>query len=328
MLPGCYPRGWRLSLDLQREAVAPVAATPGAARWRRLTVAIGLGIGCLLLFVGRQPDTAPQWQRELWNFGHVALFAGLAWVLLRRWRAPLRWQLPLLLVGTAVVGYAIELVQLRIGRDYSLHDVLLDVIGSAVGGWLAVQHRLAWRQRFLLALPVALACAAIVLPFTAIAWDSAQAARQFPRLATFQSPLELRRFQLYGGTRGEIRDGALWLRFGTAQWSGFTLAEPPADWRGYRTLVLQVDNPAAAPLRMSCRVDDALHHLSGFAHRDRFNRRFVLAPGASQLTIALSDIERAPRDRPMAMDRIAALGCFVHRQPQSNALQLRALYLE
>ncbi len=291
-------------------------------------MAVALGIGCVLLFFGREPDGAPQWQRELWNFGHVALFAGLAWVLLRRWRAPLRWQLPLLLIAAALIGYAVELIQRRIGRDFSLHDVLLDVIGAALGGWLATCHRQAPRWRLLLALPLLAALTALLLPFTAIVWDSLQAARQFPRLATFASPLELRRFQLYGGTRGEIGDGALQLRFGTAEWSGFTLTEPPADWRGYRALAIDVENPEPRSLVLICRIDDRLHRLSGFAFHDRFNRRFTLPPGESRLRIALADVERAPRDRRLALERIDALGCFVHAEPTPRALRLRALHLE
>ena len=312
----------------QGVGIAPVAALSGAARLRRCALALLLALGCVLLFVGRQSETAPQWQRELWNFGHVGLFAGLAWALLQRWRAPLRWQLPLLLAGTALVGYAVELIQLHIGRDYSLRDVLFDVVGAAVGALLALYPQLRRRQWLLLALPVAAAGVAIALPFVAIAWDSVQAARQFPQLATFASPLQLRRFQFYGGTHGEIRDGALQLQFGTASWSGFTLSEPPADWRDYRTLVLQLDNPSAEPLTLSCRVDDRLHRRSGFAFDDRFNRRFVLAPGAGELRIALAEIERAPRGRLLSMAQIDALGCFVHRQSQPHRLLLRGLFLE
>ena len=311
-----------------RVAAGEVVVRPRRALLLRVVAGLLLTAGCVLLFVGRQPEGALQWQREFWNFGHVALFAGLAWVLLQRWRAPLRFQLPLLLAGSAVIGFTVEVIQRRIGRDFSLLDVLLDVVGSAVGGWLALRPRLSRRQRGVLALPVFAALAVVSLPFLAIAWDSLQAARQFPQLATFASPLELRRFQFYGGSSGELRNGALQIRFGTAEWSGFTLFEPAPDWRGYRVLQLELINPAAESLDLICRIDDQRHRFSGFDYHDRFNRRFRLEPGLNRLQIALADIEAAPRDRLMAMDQIDLLGCFVHRLPEPRLLQLHKLRLE
>lgn len=65
-----------------------------------------LALGCVLMFVGKLPKTEAQWLHQAWNFGHVALFAGLASVVLLRWRAPLRWQIPLLLLGTALIDPA------------------------------------------------------------------------------------------------------------------------------------------------------------------------------------------------------------------------------
>jgi len=331
MLSGfTHPRNdlQELSLSELRVAAGEIAIGPRRALFVRLVSIALLAAGCVLLFVGRQPEGALQWQRELWNFGHIALFAGLSAVLLQRWRAPLRRQLPLLFVGSAAIGFVVEVIQRQIGRDFSLRDVLLDVVGSAVGAWLVVRLRVTRQQRWLLALPVLVAVAAVSLPFVAIAWDSVQAARQFPRFATFESRGELRRFQFYGGASGEVRDGALQLQFGTAEWSGFTLFEPASDWRGYRSLLIEVVNPALAPLDLICRVDDRLHRFSNFDYHDRFNRRFRLEPGSNQLRIALADIEAAPRGRLMAMEQIDALGCFVHRESALRTLQLRVLRLE
>jgi VanZ family protein len=304
----------------------PVARTRGcrACRW---LLALLLGAGCLLLFVGSQPANAPSWLREVWDLGHVALFAGLAWALLQRWRMPLR-HLPRLLAGALLLGFAVELIQRYIGRDFSLHDVLLDMVGALFGAVLALRSRLTARQHWLLAPLLLAALLAAAAPLGLVVWSSVQVQRQFPALATFASSLELRRFQLYGGTTGEIRDGALRLRFGTAEWSGFQMSEPPPDWRGYRELVIELDNPEPRPLTLNCRIDDALHAANGLAFHDRFNRRFELAPGAQQLRIPLVEVAQAPRDRAMAMDRIAALYCFVHRQPEPRTLLLRALRLE
>ncbi len=310
-------------------ADSPTPMPAGTARRNRALwlLALPLAAGCLLLFVERLPADAPEWLREVWDLGHVALFAGLAWVLLQCWRMPLR-LLPRLLAGAVLLGFGVELIQHYIGRNFSLHDVLLDLIGALFGAVLALRSRLTRRQHWLLAPLLLVAMVVALAPLTLIGWVNLQKQLQFPQLASFESRLGLRRFEFYGGTVGELHEGLLRIRFGTDKWSGFQLVEPPPDWRGYRELVIDLDNPEPRLLALNCRIDDLPHRQSGLDFHNRFNRRFTLAPGPNLLRIALSEVEHAPRDRTMEMDRIVALHCFVHSQPEPRMLLLHGLRLE
>src|SRR5690606_952927 len=103
-------------------------------------------------FVGQLSEFAPRWQRELWNLGHVGLAAGLSLALWPRLRGQLWRRALLLLVVALVVGGAVELVQGRIGREASLRDLLLDLLGSAIGLLIAVRRELPGRLWAALAL--------------------------------------------------------------------------------------------------------------------------------------------------------------------------------
>lgn len=294
----------------------------------RIAFALALLIGCTLLFAGHLSERAPRWQRELWNLGHIGLFAGLAMALWPRLAGALWLRFAALTAGGAAVGLAVEVIQRRIGRDFSLHDVLLDVIGVWLGALLAAHAELSRRARLALWLPLLALLAAVVAPFATLTWDALQARRQFPLLAGFDSPLERQRLRLYGGTTGEIAGGALRLRFGDSHYAGFIFDQMPRDWRGYRALWIEVYNPEATPLALTCRINDGAHIGNGFPRADRYNHRFELAPGRSRLRIDLAEVAHAPHGRVMAMDDIDEFGCFTVRLPQSRALVLLAVGLE
>jgi VanZ family protein len=294
----------------------------------RIAFAVALLTGCAMLFAGHLSERAPRWQRELWNLGHIGLFAGLAMALWPRLAGALWLRFAALTAGGAAVGLAVEVIQRRIGRDFSLHDVLLDVIGVWLGALLAAHGELPRRVRTALWLPLLTLLSATVVPFTTLAWDALQARRQFPLLAGFDSPLERQRLHLYGGTTGEIEGGALRLRFGRDRYAGFIFDQMPRDWRGYRALWIEVDNPEATPLALTCRINDGRHFANGSPKHDRYNRRFELAPGGGVLRIDLAEVADAPRGRVMAMDDIAEFGCFTVRLQRSRALVLLAVGLE
>lgn len=296
---------------------------------RHVLLLVLLALGCVLMFVGKLPKTEAQWLHQAWNFGHIFLFAGLASVVLLRWRAPLRWQIPLLLLGTALIGFVIEVVQSRIGRDYSLRDVLLDVCGTGLGILLTLRTRLSKLQYWALAVPLLVAGYFVVTPFVKVVWDSIQAERQFPLIAGFDSRLEKRRLAFFGGASGWVRpDSKAVIRFGREQWSGFRFFDAPRDWRGRRSLVLVFENPELAPLRISCRINDAQHFRNNSPFDDRFTRAFALPPGRSDVRIDLAEVERAPAGRPMNMAEIVDLSCFVHRLKAQRKVWLDEVRLE
>lgn len=312
--------------------LSPASASPMLSRSRgaiRLALAAALLLGCAMLFVGQLAEQAPRWQKELWNLGHVGLFAGLAmaawpWLRGRLWRRALA-----LLAVAAVAGASVELIQARIGRDCSLLDLLLDILGAAVGILLAARRELAPMQRLLLWLPLLAGLTLAASPLLLSGWDAFEAPRQFPRLASFEAASERYRVHLYGGTYGRVEAGALRLHMGgPATFSGFAFDQLPRDWRGYGALRLELENPADTPLGITCRINDRDHFRRGSPDGDRFDRRLLLAPGLNSVRFDLAEVAAAPATRPLRLDDIAELGCFVVDQGRRRPLWLHEMTLE
>ena len=109
-----------------------------------------------------------------------------------------------------------------------------------------------------------------------LAWRAPMctATGSFPVLADFHFA---HRALLDGGYRRQPRHRAttrsMWSSTPTT-FPGVSFHEPVPDWRGFKTLVIDVENPEPMPLYLGVRVHDRRH---GNTYNDRFNRRFELA---------------------------------------------------
>jgi VanZ family protein len=291
----------------------------------------GLLLGCILLFVGGPDRSWHRFGREAWDLGHVILFSGLAFAI-GRWEVtwtPLR-KIVVAVIVAALVGLLVEVLQRLVGREFSLFDVAYDVLGAVVGMVLA-----SWRQLRVYSRPAVAALVGVVVvliavifgPVAATGWDSLRAYRQFPVLASFDSPLERGRFFAVGGTDLDIGAGRMAVALTTAVYSGFFLDDAPRNWRNHRRLVVDLINPEAEPLPLSCRNHDR-EHMASHRFGDRYNRNLAIAPGASRLVIDLDEVEAAPKGRAMAMDQIYEFGCFVHKLERRRQLIVNEIRLE
>jgi VanZ family protein len=287
----------------------------------------------VLLFVGGPGYHAPRSFGRFWNLGHIVLFFLLTDLFLqtRFYRKCARsagaiWGV---LAATLVLGALVELLQARIGRLPAAGDVALDLLGALLA--LAFRIKPAagatrWPQRVLQTAAVLMAAAAC-LPLAAALLDEYRAAAAFPNLASFETTIELDRWEGGAGRTlsGEVfRDGrrSLKISLTRAKYSGVALIHFPRDWRGHEALEFSVFNPGAASLALTCRVHDRLHSAAGQHYSDRFNRRFGIAPGWNDIRIPLEDIRLAPATRPMDLSRIDGLGIFSVRLPAAATVFL------
>ena len=281
---------------------------------------------CLLLFIELPLQRWPRSLQALWNLGHTVLFAITCLWLLQRERmrqCGLYRQLLYCLALAVTAGILIEAVQLGTGRSSSWKDVLLGCLGA----WLAVS----WQPlparparpalRWLSLTGVALA----LLPVSQAGLDEWRARKSFPVLADFQQALQLTRF----GGQSERRwyNGTMQVQFSQpGPYPGFTLVYFPADWRGYNTLALRLENPTAEPVTLTCRVHDRDHD---HQHRDRFNQSIQLAGNSLQrIEFSLDRVRAAPANRSMDLSAIAELHCFGNQQLLGKALQVHFIGLE
>jgi hypothetical protein len=233
------------------------------------------------------------------------------------------------LIGAAASG-ASEVMQKSVRRDASWDDVLADVVGVICA--LAVHAAVTRREKLTtatrsIALVVALGCiAAYLAPIINMARAYLHRDAQFPVLAKFDSRIELSWIVGYG-IRRDVIAGVLEVEFVRRVFPGFTFHEPVPDWRNYKTLIIDAENPEAEQvLHLGLRVNDVGY---GREYADRFNRRFDVGPGERRsLRIPLDDIHRAPRNRLMNMAQISDVTLFRTKEDGSQRLRLHGMRLE
>ena len=300
---------------------------------RYLLLGLFVVVAAALLFVPL-PIPATYASRIIENAGHMPLFfIGTLFVLffLREdWDlAGFRLYAYAGLVGAAV-AIASEMMQKGVRRDASWDDVFNDMVGVvcalAVDAAFTRREKLATSTRVAAGV-VALGCiAAYVMPIVNMARAYMHRNSQFPVIASFDSRIELAWIVGYG-VRRDVIDGVLEVEFIRRVFPGFTFHEPVPDWRRFKMLVIDAENPEGAEvLHLGIRIHDRGH---GRTYTDRFNRVFDIGPAQrSELRIPLDEIHRAPRNRLMNMAQISDVTLFRTKEGGSQRLRLHGVRLE
>jgi hypothetical protein len=296
-----------------------------------LLVALVLFVGLLLLVDWHFPATT--WWRVIQDFSHVPMFAALTAAVYCFLRFPPRVSSRLALLiaaGSATaIGAVTELLQSNVGRSGSWGDFRQDLVGVGVAlcTIAAIDSRLT-RMRSLRGLAASLAIVSIGVAAAPVAhMYSAYAYRDanFPELATMRDAREMY-WILARGVRREIDGDGLMVEFGQDQYPGVSWYEPVPDWRGYRSLTLEVSNPNDARLEITLRIHDRAHT---HEYADRFNRVVALrAHERRRVIVSLEEVRVAPFSRAMDLARIADVSIFRSSAAGSAALRIHRLALE
>ena len=259
---------------------------------------------------------------------HAPVFALLALVLLRLLGSLTRWTLPARLAAafvlTVAIGGAVEWLQSLIGRDAEWSDLAMDALGaaSAVGAALAFAGR-----RWLGGAVFGIAAVSALWPLGVACCAYLERQRQFPTVLDFDSRLDWY-FLQSRGVAVESGAGCTAFRITGGSWPGITHVEPQPDWRGHKTLLVDVATLGRDSLRLTLRVHDAAHDDRA---EDRFNRSFVLAPNARErISIPLAAIAAAPSGRELDLAQVAGLILFAGGTdiPAAPGFCLRRIWLE
>ena len=286
----------------------------------------------LLLFLPL-PIAPTYASRTLEDAGHTPLFflvtLGVIFTLRDHARIRGAWLYALAGVVGISAGFLSELIQMPLARDASWEDAAADAVGAilALAVYALFQRRTKlqlWQQ--LGALVLALSCIAIFLaPIVRMMRAYVHRNGQFPVIADFHSRIELY-WTLSIGVNREIVDDALEVELVSDLFPGVSFHEPVPDWRGYRTLIIDLENPDAERLNLGVRVHDGQHRK---AFNDRFNRRFELKAGERRtLRIPLEDIRKGPRQRLMDMAHISDITLFRFDPVGSRHLRIYSVRLE
>lgn len=302
-----------------------------------ISVCFLLLIGTPFFFIGGNNLELRSFE-ALWNLGHVLFFSLATWLgclafQYHRPETPILTSRIYIFLSVFIVGASIEGLQSNIvGRHgFDVVDIFRNQLGCLII-FLLVSSRIRQRKKstvYLYQLFAVLLISVALYPLTKAAIDELTASNQFPLLADFETPFELDRWKgnsLFNIHKGISRHGqhSLQIRLLTDTYSGASLASFPGNWQGFHSLFFSIyscdDN-----LKLTCRIHDAEHNSQ---YTDRFHKCFLLTKGWNDLIIYLDDIEKAPVDRLMNMDKIKEIVFFVSRQEREHTIYIDHIYLK
>lgn len=290
--------------------------------------------GLLLLVQLYRPHQPGMWFAALFDVLHAPVFSIIAVCLLGlssryQWSATRR--IFMVLAASLLIGIASEAAQIPIGRDASVQDLITDMLGAAGGLFLALSFgwfaKLPVAARLVSAVAGLVALMAAAWPMVAVSGAYAErfalrpvlfdpAARYADRFAFPQNALVIRE-------RGAYR-----MTLGRGPWPGLILHDIWHDWSGYSELLIEIGNPAAAPLTVNVRVHDRRHEATGEQYSDRYNAAFELQPGRHTLQIPLETIRNAPANRRMDMTAVEGVVIFFDRSNAGRELTVGRISLK
>jgi hypothetical protein len=295
------------------------------------------GLLCLfpLFFVG-----GPGWSdgpliQAAWNLGHP-IFFGLLTLTVRPWRFLSGWRLWVTASSAVLIlGAGVELAQSLDSRDMDGQDIFRNLTGLwavlALRTWAGFEQPVRLRDWGIRA--VALGLLAIdPISVSSIAVQQVQIHRGLPDLYDFghNHPGRFWRGNVMNSTGencGSIAENPLSIALTTRRFSGASLDNLPADWRGYEQLAFVLWNPQGYSIPLTLRINDLAHEQGRNVYTDRFNRTFQIRPGVNRIQQDLNAVATAPTDRKMDMDDVRRLMLFTSNLGQPAMLCLGRLRL-
>ena len=275
--------------------------------------------------------------QELWNAGHVVLFIFISWLLYRKYfyinSKSFYFELFSIVLIALIIGILIELIQTYTGRNKSLYDVGLDVLGGLIG--ISIFSKTLHKHRkfkiYTFNFMTFLSASLLLYPMALNMIDDIYQSKEFPFILSNKYSRELLRFNKKNINVDFVRndfsvngnDNIFKLKFFPGKFSTAELTTGVENWVGYNYLFFRIFNPNSASKTLAIRIDDSVHKKSGYLYSDRYNKRLIIHPGWNEIKINLDEIKNAPLDRKMIMEKIDQILLF-----KSNLNKTLVLYLD
>ena len=219
--------------------------------------------------------------------------------------------------GVFTFGVSMEIMQHVSVRSGNLHDAVANGLGiiAALLFFLATRQKARWPGLLWLRIAL-LGFAAVALAFAWLGparmiWDDYAMKRSFPKLASFDSNIEITRFYFRecSGTLStqDATDGtyAMSVSYQGTQNPSFTLVELQRDWSNMQSFEMDVtldDSYPADEVDFAFSILD--EHHANYA-TDLFHRIWKLQPGKTvRVSVSRNDILGGPQDREMDLTQI------------------------
>ena len=274
-----------------------------------------------LLFFGSQPLIQFRLLPYLWDYGHIALFAAIFWLLFSNWNLfaekSIYWTLLTTILPIIFVSVPIELIQGINGREYSFLDIMRNCLGATIA--IAFHpdsfsdNRTFSRSKLkYLGVSVLIIFSYPLLINTA---DTINAYRSFPVLSDFESPFELTRWsgnQLIVEKLDASNNHVMVNTFTTDEYSNLTFESFPNNWAGFSKISFRIFNEGTTIHELNLRIHDQRHRKSNWDYNDRFNQVIILNPGWNKVSIDLNLVRVHPINREIDMSKIEEIIIFSH----------------
>lgn len=300
-----------------------------AAKTKWLTAGFGLLLICLtsLFFVGGPDQVTYPTIRYAWNMGHIVFFALVTLFLIRIRRKSVMEKPHRALLILLAVSLSLESVQLFLGREFSLFDILRNLTGFALVVLLFNRKALHYGVTLLLAAFLLFDLSGLAKTMV-IDW---QLQNRGPVIDDFEKKLTVNQW------RGRIQRVAdeqnpenhlikVW--FPPRRYTGIALTSLKRDWSEYQTFSLRLFNPKPFEQTLTLRLNDFAHQQAKQKYDDRYNQQLVLANGWNTFEIPLEDIRNAPADREMDLTQMYQLVLFYPDLDEWRELKLDEIVLK
>lgn len=289
----------------------------------------------LLLFIGGSQNSNTRSLINLWDLGHVVLFALLFNVILRnsKWLYDKRILLQIIIIvtSTIIIGILIEWIQLFIGRTAEFIDVLRNVIGAMLAfsyskSILKLKKNTIKIIRIVTLLLLLLAAWPLIKSLT----DEIQSQIRFPIIADFEDVFEIDKW--YGVSNISLSEEfvkhgkySLKTELLTNKYSGISVNYFPSNWKNYTSLKFSIYSKSDDPLILICRIHDK-NHSKG--NNEKFDKKIVINSGWNDFSFSLDEIIDAPKERKLDIENLKNFTLFAVRLKQEKTIYFDYLRLE
>jgi len=287
------------------------------------------------LFIGGPQLFDTRLLQELWNLGHIVLFALFSTIVLRdsMWikSKKIFLQFILIFLLTIILGMLIEGIQQLIGRTADSADFFGNIVGTSLA--------FVFSKNFSIKKPVIIRVSKtfVIMLFLIAIWpsfkisvDEIQAQIDFPVIADFENIFEIEKW--YGQSNIKLNsenvihgNNSLRAELLTKKYSGISISYFPTDWQNFTKIKFGLFLLDSDSLRLTCRMHDKIHNNK---YNDRFNKSFYVKQGWNEISINLEEVINAPSDRIMDIRKIKNFALFAVRLKERKIIYFDYLRLE
>ncbi len=153
------------------------------------------------LFIGNQTPLHFRLIPYLWNYGHIALFAAIFWLIFSKWdifaQKSIYWTLSTTILSIIFVSVTIELIQSINSREFSFLDIIRNCLGATIA--IAFHSNSFSDNRTFSRSKLKYSVVGVLIifsfPLMINTADTINAYRSFPVLSDLESPYELTRWR-------------------------------------------------------------------------------------------------------------------------------------